>query len=203
MVQSLGSKDEQTAELLEGWLRGGSDSDSTTSGLTKVLQRKTSSWPPAAGLGITLLKVASEVRRIDDFLFDLSERFCRHPSPCRTLDQKSTTSPPSPRDPSRGSTSSPRRCAGPCWSSTTTRCADCSACPLIAADIHHLHVQLSNNDLNKLLGLRWKALSDAEKEPFMRLAEQDRSRYTGEVEALHPANTQSGAAARLVRLQHS
>eukprot|EP01034_Spumella_vulgaris_P031807 gene31807-39290_t len=40
--------------------------------------------------------------------------------------------------------------------------------------------QLLNNELNKVLGERWKKLSRNEKEPFMIMAEQDKKRYKEE-----------------------
>ena len=36
---------------------------------------------------------------------------------------------------------------------------------------------LPNNDLNKILGRRWKELSEDEKAPFLEEAEGDRKRY--------------------------
>ncbi len=38
-------------------------------------------------------------------------------------------------------------------------------------------LQLRNNELNRLLGLHWKSLTDAERMPFMKLADEDRQRY--------------------------
>jgi hypothetical protein len=41
----------------------------------------------------------------------------------------------------------------------------------------HSIAQIGNNELNKVLGGRWKLLSDPEKEPFMKLADNDKNRY--------------------------
>jgi hypothetical protein len=45
--------------------------------------------------------------------------------------------------------------------------------------------KLSPKDITKKLGNMWKSLSDKEKEPYIKLSEQDKKRYNEEKESLH------------------
>lgn len=61
MVQRMGDADEQCSAIVQCWLQDRSDAKATASSLTCELQDKMGCWPPAAGLGVTLLKADGEV----------------------------------------------------------------------------------------------------------------------------------------------
>lgn len=64
MVQRMGDADEQCSAIVQCWLQDRSDAKATASSLTCELQDKMGCWPPAAGLGVTLLKAGGEVGRV-------------------------------------------------------------------------------------------------------------------------------------------
>ena len=50
--------------------------------------------------------------------------------------------------------------------------------------------RLSNNDLNKILGARWSALTLEEKAPYEEIASKDKARYMEEVKAYNESSTE-------------
>lgn len=52
------------------------------------------------------------------------------------------------------------------------------------------HPEMSSSEIVSELGRRWKALSDKKKAPFVRMAEDDKARYTEEVESMTVAEEQ-------------
>lgn len=150
------------------------DMKAVSNSLIDELQRRLQSWPlKCFGYGMTLLKDHQQEARLT---ITESKALAKRSSSAAELDKSKKDGIPLPSKPKGFVT-------GFNYFSKTQR-----------NEVVKNHEHLSNNQLNQLLGQRWKALPAKDKVPFEGLAAKDKQRYKEEMLAYQAAMKQSDAS---------